>query len=88
MMLRRGGGGYSTFEVLAPKGGSVEWSTKDNMLTKIRKNVPVIDDELSTAIFGKQNNTQKRIMFHLKSGSFDLKNLRVTYGLKDKKTLV
>mmetsp|Transcript_49225 Transcript_49225/g.49992 ORF Transcript_49225/g.49992 Transcript_49225/m.49992 type:complete len:171 (+) Transcript_49225:237-749(+) len=83
MMLRWGGGVYSTFEVLAPKGRSVEWSTKDNMLTEIRKNVPVIDDELFTAIFGKRNKTRKRIMLHLKSGSFNLKNLRVTYGLKD-----
>ena len=83
MMLRRGGGGYSTFVVLAPKGGSVEWSTKDDMLSEIRKNIPVIDDELFTAIFGKRNNTRKRIMLHLKSGSFDVENLRVTHGLKD-----
>ena len=58
MMLRQGGGGYSIFEVLTLKGGSVEWSTKDNMLTKIRKNVPVIVNELFTAIFGKRNNTR------------------------------
>ena len=57
MMLRRGGGGYSIFVVLALKGGSVEWSTKDDMMTEIRKNVSLIDDELFTAIFGKQNNT-------------------------------
>ena len=83
MMLRRGGGGYSTFVVLNSKGGSVEWSTKDDMLTNIKKIVPGIDDELFTAIFGKLNNTRKRIIIHSKRGSFDLENLRVTHGLKD-----
>ena len=56
-VLRRGSGGYSSFKFLALKGGFVEWSTIGDILTEIRKNVPVIDDELFTDIFGKQNNT-------------------------------
>ena len=83
MKLRRGGGGYVAFERLSPRSNSVDWKIKDDALTEIRNNVPLIDDNTFTAMFGKRNNSRKRVLLHLQSGSFDVNNLKITYGLKD-----
>ena len=81
-MLLCGGGGYVLFEVLSSTGESVDWVKGDAMLDTICNHVPKINDSLFTTIFGKRNNSCKRCLLHLKSGSFDIEQVEATYSLK------
>lgn len=83
--LLRGGGGYVTFEVLAPRDGDVPiiWRKGDEALETIRSwMVPAISDTYFTTLFKKRNNSRIRCLAHLKGGSYDIRDLKVTTGLK------
>ena len=86
--LLRGSGGYVTFETLVPCDDTVSpiWLSGDNMISVIRNNLPIIDDDffelMWNIILGKdRNNSRKRCLLHLKTGSFDINDLKVTKDL-------
>jgi len=81
--LRRGGGGYSCFEPLSPRGDlSVHWHKGDGMLSLVRSKFPKIDGQYFTSIFGKRNASRERCIKRLCSGAFDMEQLQVTTDLQ------
>jgi hypothetical protein len=83
--LMREGGGYSTFEVLSPRDDKdVVWHMEGDALVVIREMLPAVDDAWFTSLFGKRNASQLRCVGHLKGESFDIKDLQVKEGLKNK----
>lgn len=82
-MLLRGDRGYTTFEVLSPSGmNTCSWSNRDNAMKQIREWVPILNDTLFTTLFGKRNPRRQQCPRHLKSGSYNIKNLKVTRDIK------
>lgn len=85
-MLLRGAAGYVEYEVLQPRGeGPVAMATGDNALKLIRDSrLPKIDDEYFSTVFGIQQSSRVRCLLHVKGGSFDLHQLKVTMNLKSR----
>jgi len=81
-MLLRGNGGYVAFEVISPIGAKVTWLEGNDALKAVREKVPDLDDSVFTALFGKRNASRMRCLKHLKSGSFNIKELKVSFDMK------
>jgi hypothetical protein len=83
--LLRGSAGYVTFEVLTARdpNGAVTWLRRQEALSRCREwYIPKIDDDYFYSIFKKRNSVRQRCLKHVKSGSFDLKDFKVTSGLR------
>ena len=74
---------YVSVNVLSPVGQYVNWLRGDDALKAIRNNVPAINDNRFTNVFGKRNASRTRCLRHLFSGSFDCNHIEVTYDLLD-----
>ena len=82
--LLRGCGGYEAFEPVTMKGDNVPRLTEDDALDVIIECVPEITDEYYfNSIFGRRNSTRVRAIAHVQHGSFDLRQLAVTFGLTE-----
>ena len=81
--LLRGCGGYVAFEPVTMKGDNVPRLMEDDALDVIIECVPEITDEYFNSIFGRRNSTRVRVIAHVQHGSFDLRELTVTFGLTD-----
>mmetsp|Transcript_37891 Transcript_37891/g.80932 ORF Transcript_37891/g.80932 Transcript_37891/m.80932 type:complete len:891 (-) Transcript_37891:11-2683(-) len=84
----RGGGAYvavCTLEFMDEE--SVDWKTKDDALEEIRgeKCACLDSPEFMSEVFASAHNAKRlRCLKHLKSGSFDIVNLKVSSSLKSK----
>ena len=61
----------------------MNWLRGDDVLKAIRNNVPAMNNNWFTNVFGKENASRTRCLRHLFSGSFDCNHIKVTYNLSD-----
>ena len=73
--LLRGAGGYAVYECIKPSSEdiTVHWSTCDGALYELQEEIPKINEDYFTEIFGVRNGSRRRAFLHLTGGSFDIK---------------
>ena len=81
--LMRGEGGWVEEEILVPgsEHGEVDWKHGNEFVQIISRMMPQFDDNSFTDFFGKRNGTRKRVLKHVKGGSFNIKSMKATDDL-------
>ena len=66
---------------------TVNWLYKDDAIYLLPSHLPTINDEWFRQVFGKCQASCLHCLQHIKSGSYNFDDLRVTLGLKDNMAL-